>query len=222
MWLTLIRSNPSFKTERTRFFFKYFNRANKPVEEVAAIFRQIDLMVNRINEKTGKNIDSEEMYLMVISMMNDGNDTLQDIDVFALYDEMEQMVFKYQPEVYSPDTVRVLRHLKQTEGATLSILSNTGFIKGRTLRKILERMELGVYFDFQLYSDETGLSKPEEKLFRLMLDRVADTRKASVDPKRVIHIGDNPVADILGAGAVGIDSLLVNSNQLSILSLLTK
>jgi putative hydrolase of the HAD superfamily len=37
----------------------------------------------------------------------------------------------------------------------------------------------------------------------------------------IIHIGDNPKADIEGATAAGIKSLLVNSNNTSISSLLT-
>ena len=53
LWLTLIKSNPRFKQERTSYFYEKFNTKNKSIEEVALIFRQVDLMVNAINEKTG-------------------------------------------------------------------------------------------------------------------------------------------------------------------------
>ena len=66
LWLTLIKSNPAFKTERTRIFFEDYNIAGKSIEEVAAAFRRVDLLGNAINERTGKNIDSDELYLMVI------------------------------------------------------------------------------------------------------------------------------------------------------------
>ena len=71
LWLTLIKSNPAYKQERTRYFYQRFNTKHKNLAEIAVIFRQVDLMVNAINERTGKNVDADEMYLMIISMIND-------------------------------------------------------------------------------------------------------------------------------------------------------
>ena len=42
----------------------------------------------------------------------------------------------------------------------------------------------------------------------------------SIALSEIVHIGDNPVADIGGAATVGIKSMLINSNNLTILSLL--
>lgn len=58
LWLTLIRSNPAFKQKRTEYFHQNFNYSHKSIDEVALAFRQIDIMCNTINEKTGKNIDA--------------------------------------------------------------------------------------------------------------------------------------------------------------------
>jgi len=77
------------------------------------------------------------------------------------------------------------------------------------------------FFDFQLYSDETGMSKPNEKMFRLMLENVATVRNDTAIPlSNIIHIGDNVKADINGAQVTGIRTLLVNSNNQCISSLL--
>ena len=54
LWLTLIKSNPAYKPERAGIFYRDYNSLNKSLEEIAAIFRQVDLMCNAINEKTGK------------------------------------------------------------------------------------------------------------------------------------------------------------------------
>ena len=161
LWLTLIKSNPYFKTERAKTFHKEFNPANKSMDVVANAFRQVDIMCNAINEKTGKNIGSDEMYLMVISLINGNGLSFTAIDTAKLYDEMEDLVFRYLPILYTAETTGVLAHLKQKGNCTMSILSNTGFIKGTTLRNVLEQLEIGHYFDFQLYSDEAGLSKPK-------------------------------------------------------------
>lgn len=217
LWLTLIRSNPEFKTERIKIFHRDFNRAGKSVEDVAKIFRQVDLMCNAVNERTGKNIDADEMYLMVISIMNDSLINLHEVDINLLYQDMETLLFKYLPMLYSDDTIEVLSHLKQKGDCTLSILSNTGFIKGLTLRKVLMNLNLHNYFDFQIYSDEIGMSKPNPNLFGLMLEQIVKVNTGKeISLANIIHIGDNPKADVDGANAVGIKSQLINSNNLTI------
>lgn len=221
LWLTLIRSNLSFKRERTKFFFDHFNPQQKPLEEVERVFRRIDLMTNAINEKTGGNIDTDTLHLMVISEINDHQYEFAAVDLAALYNEMETLVFKYRPTTYCSATARVLRTLHQRQDCTLSLLSNTAFIKGRTLRKVLQELELDQYLHFQLYSDETGVSKPNPEMFRLMLDSITTTRNGeAILPQQIIHIGDNVKADIQGASEAGIHSLLVNSNNQCISSLL--
>lgn len=220
LWLTLIKSNPYFKIERTKIFHRDFNPAGKSIDEVAKAFRQVDLMCNAVNENTGKNIDADEMHLMVISLINDNQLSLADIDAAKLYQDMEKLLFYYMPVVYSSVTIPTLQHLKQQSGSTFSLLSNTGFIKGVTLRKILAELKMNEYFDFQLYSDEAGMSKPNPALFDLMLQHIKQINK-NINLNSIIHIGDNPKADIEGANAAGIKSLLINSNNQSILSLIS-
>jgi putative hydrolase of the HAD superfamily len=216
LWLTLIKSHPSFKQERNRFFFDNFNYKKKTLEEITKIFRQVDLMCNAINEKTGNNLDAEEMYLMVISAINDHAVSFHDIDLTKLYDEMEQLVFKHLPVIYCGNTSAALSRLKE-ENNTISLLSNTAFIKGRTLREVLKRLEIHHLFDFQLYSDEVGMSKPNQELFQLMIRTVTSGR--NIHLKEIIHVGDNIKADIEGGSIAGISTLLINSNDKSILSL---
>jgi putative hydrolase of the HAD superfamily len=217
LWLTLIKSHPSYKQERNRFFYDHFNGKGKSLEEVAKVFRQVDLMCNAINEKTGNNLEAEEMYLMAISGINDYDQSFHEIDMVALYNDMEQLVFKYLPLIYCDNTAKVLTNLKRAD-YTLSLLSNTAFIKGKTLREVLKRLEIHDLFDFQLYSDEVGMSKPNQQLFQLMIKTVHASR--NVELKEIIHIGDNIKADIEGGSIAGISTLLVNSNNRSILSLL--
>lgn len=218
LWLTLIRSNPLFKQRRSVYFHRHFNSRQKTLEEVERVFRQVDLMCNSINETTGKNIDADEMYLMVISQINDNQTCLPDVNIPALLVQMEALLFECLPLLYCDDTVAVLSQLKQQPECTMSILSNTGFIKGATLRKVLKMLDVDQYFDFQLYSDEVGLSKPNKAFFQLMLDEISALRYVPLD--QIIHIGDNPKADIWGAQSVGINSLLVNSNNTSIKKLI--
>ncbi|MHA4895093.1 HAD family hydrolase [Pedobacter sp. PWIIR3] len=216
LWLTLIKSNPAFKTERARYFHRKFNPSGKSIEEVSAIFRKVDLMVNSINEKTGKNIDAEEMYLMVVSMINDYSTDFSDVDVEQLYQDMEGVVMNHLPEVYCSNSLNVLKSIRESGNSTTSLLSNTGFIKGRTLRKILSQLGIAELLDFQLYSDEVRMSKPNPKFFQLMLDNIDRKKHRELELHEIIHVGDNVIADHKGAEKVGIKTLVINSNHLTI------
>ncbi|MEH3114180.1 HAD family hydrolase [Pedobacter terrae] len=219
LWLTLIKSNPAYKQERVQYFFRNFNGKHKSIEEIAIIFRQVDLMVNAINERAGKNVDADEMYLMIISMINDYDFNFGDVDLKMLDQDMEQIVFNYMPQLYCDDCLATLAKIKEWGNSSTNILSNTGFIKGKTLKKVIEHLGIGQYIDFQLYSDEVRMSKPNAGFFQLMLDRIDRAKHPELMLSDVIHVGDNPHADIRGAEAVGINSMLINSNKLSILNL---
>ncbi len=220
LWLTLIKSNPAFKTTRTRYFHQHFNAKQKTIEEVAFVFRQVDLMCNSINEHTGGNIDAEEMYLMVISLLNGCEESIKDVDIKRLYEKMENLVLEYMPLLYSEQTAEILSILKEKSGASFSLLSNTGFIKGHTLRKVLKILKIDFLFDHQMYSDEEGMSKPNRALYERMIAWVQKFYGGSMERNQIIHIGDNAYADLEGARAVRIDGLLVHSNEHTLQSLL--
>jgi putative hydrolase of the HAD superfamily len=221
LWLTLIKSNPTFKIERAKYFYFNYNFSGKSIEEVSAVFRNVDLMVNGINEKSGLNIDAEEMYLMVISIINDYKTDFKDIDVNELYLQMEALLLTHMPIIYCSDSLNTLHKLKESGKSTISLLSNTGFIKGITLRKILQHLKIDQVMDFQLYSDEVRMSKPNPKFFQLMMDTIDMEKHLSITPDEILHVGDNPVADCRGAETLGINSLLINSNHLTINHLLS-
>jgi len=220
LWLTLIRPNPSFKQERAKFFFDRFNHRKIPLEKIIGIFSQVDALCNAINEATGKNMDAEEINLMVIGAMNEYDDSLKEVDPVQLYEEVEALFLAYPPFVYDDKTIRALDAIYAATGktGTFSILSNTAFIKGRTLRKILPGVGLEGFFHFELFSDEVGLSKPNQALFRILLNTVVSDR-GEIDPTDIIHVGDNPIADEKGAKMAGISSFLINSNDRRLSSL---
>lgn len=221
LWLTLIKSNPVFKKERALFFYKHLNAADKSLEEVELIFRKVDLMSNTINQKSGSNLKAEEMYLMVIYEINGSNSTFENLDINWLLQEMEQLFFQYIPTIYNSKTLSTLHKLKEIPDVSMSILSNTAFIKGSTVRVVLERLEMAQFFDFQLYSDEVNMSKPNYEFFALMIEKIYYKRPHdNLTFDNVIHVGDNEIADINGANNFGINSFLINSNNKTIDDLL--
>ncbi|MCB1740304.1 MAG: HAD-IA family hydrolase [Gammaproteobacteria bacterium] len=71
------------------------------------------------------------------------------------------------------------------------------------LHPILEGLGVRALVDGVLCSSEVGFAKPETGIFQAALDQL------ELAPHQVLHVGDNPQADLAGARAVGLHALLV-------------
>ncbi len=220
LWLTLIKSNPFFKEQRAYYFYKNFNRKDRSVEEIKFIFQNVDMLCNAMNEKTGKSISAEEMYLMAVYQVNESTEIIKDLDLGSLYSDMERLVLQYMPAIFSDETLETLDRIKNRPGITLNILSNTAFIKGSTLKKVNSHLDISQYFDFEIYSDEVGISKPNIEIYDQLIEQVYRLRRDAIELGEIIHVGDSYNADISGAQKAGIHSFQINTNHQSIIHLL--
>lgn len=207
LWLTLIKSHPEFKPKRNLLFRDYF-AVSKPIEEVSVIIRKFDILTNAINEKVCRNFNTYEIYYLILDAL--GVDincvTAQDLDGF--YTATEDLLMQYKPVLLYSEIPELFRQL-QGEGKTMNILSNTAFIKGSSLKKILDSHGLGNYFLFQAYSDETGYSKPGTEMFQYAWDNILKT--GDIQKHEVLHVGDNPLSDQQGALKFGFDAYLLTN-----------
>ncbi len=64
------------------------------------------------------------------------------------------------------------------------------------------------YFILSISSADVGTSKPEPDMFHSVI------RHFRVVPDRLVHIGDEPGTDILGAHRAGVNSIWINRSQL--------
>lgn len=97
-----------------------------------------------------------------------------------------------------PDAVPALEAWR-AEGATLVVLSNWD----RSLHGVLEATGLRALVDGVVTSAETGLAKPDARIFAEALTRAGAPAGAA------LHVGDDPVADAEGAVAAGLQALLL-------------
>jgi putative hydrolase of the HAD superfamily len=98
-----------------------------------------------------------------------------------------------------PEVHDVLRDL-HARGLQLAIISNFT----DALIALCETHELDGYFDVLVASAVTGAQKPDAGIFREAL------RRTGADPATSLHVGDNYVADVLGARASGITGVLLD------------
>ncbi|MEO9275666.1 HAD-IA family hydrolase [Marinomonas sp. 5E14-1] len=63
---------------------------------------------------------------------------------------------------------------------------------------------LGQYFDFAIRADQVGAAKPSADVFSMA------AKKAGLDFSQIIHVGDHPIDDVLGATNIGAKSIWFN------------
>lgn len=204
LWLTLIKSHPEFKAKRVGLFSSFFNVA-KPIEQVAKTVKYYDDLCNTINEVTGGNIDTFEIYLMILNALDVDIKLLNKEKLNEFYTKSEDLFLEYRPVVIFENIHGFFEDIKN-QGKTINILSNTGFIKGKTMRKFLIHENLDQYIDFHIYSDEINCSKPNPLIFQEVKNKIKDQ---DVPLNKILHIGDNPVADYQGAKKFGFSAYLL-------------
>jgi len=127
----------------------------------------------------------------------------------ALIDAYARPILMVPPAV--DDGARVALERLRGQGLTLAVVSNTMRTPGTTLRKLLERFGLLASFAHATFSDEVGVRKPDAEIFALTL------RALRVEPAAAVHVGDDPILDVLGARRAGLRTIQVTGASLEAL-----
>ncbi|AGB30705.1 HAD-superfamily hydrolase [Natrinema pellirubrum DSM 15624] len=101
-----------------------------------------------------------------------------------------------------PDVEATLESLRD-RGIDVGVVTN---FTARTQLEKLEAVGLGDDLDLLVTSEETGREKPGSVMFTLALSRL-DRR-----PSEAVMVGDNVEADIVGANAVGLETVLFSAD----------
>ena len=86
-------------------------------------------------------------------------------------------------------------------GVPAALICDTGLSPGRVVREHLARLGLLDGLRAQLFSDEVGVPKPDERIFRAALDALG------VEGPGAWHVGDLLRTDVAGARNVGMRSV---------------
>ena len=106
-----------------------------------------------------------------------------------------------RPDRWAPyaDVRPAFERLK-SRGLALGIISNWD----SRLVRLLTGLGFGDVLDDIVSSADVGLHKPDPRIFELACDRLG------VSPHEAAHIGDHHYADVLGASAVGMRTVLID------------
>lgn len=100
-----------------------------------------------------------------------------------------------------PGALDMLRRVREA-GMRTALVTNAQACYTRTE---LEMLGLDTMFDVTVISSEEGLKKPHPEIYRRALARVG------VPVERTVMVGNDEQCDIIGAKAVGIDGVYINS-----------
>ncbi len=96
---------------------------------------------------------------------------------------------------YPPNFVKGLSGVLEElhKNYKLAIISNTGRTPGWVVRCVLEDIGLRQYFDVLVFSNEMGIAKPNNYIFRITARRLRE------QPEDIMHVGDHIHTDVAGA-----------------------
>jgi putative hydrolase of the HAD superfamily len=115
-------------------------------------------------------------------------------DIEKIADFFGQLIFSIPPEVNTED-LEIFCQL--SENYPIGLISDTGYISGKYIRKFLAEHDLISNFTSLVFSDEQRHSKPHPSVFELTC------QKLEVSCAKLIHIGDLEKTDIKGAHTSG-------------------
>ena len=116
-----------------------------------------------------------------------------------LTDAFEEASIEFGVDVV-PDAPATLEELR-SRGFRTALVCDTGFTPGRVVRHLLGEHGITPLLDVLAFSDEVGVPKPHERMFRTALDGLG------VGASAAAHIGDLKRTDIAGARAAGMGTI---------------
>jgi putative hydrolase of the HAD superfamily len=193
VWGTLISANPEYAEMRNTYLAMVLGLTNKTVRQV---YTQVKTEVDQEAELEGTGPSTPQVLKRLYDQFGDyigPNDRASMFEVHAGI----RALFRRYPPIVLPEIKKMIGELKRA-GYNVSIASNTNFISGATMQDVLFD-KWPTQFDFALYSDAFGHSKPSSAFFNAILVNARSRAQANIAPALVMHVGDNQICDVGGA-----------------------
>lgn len=206
IWGTLLGSDPAFKPARNTML-RDAVASDVPSDTFDAAMRQADRDVDDVCVRDGIDIGFGgriEATLATLDLPVDG--------VLArlpeLYAAQEALALAHPPRPLHVELPAAVSALPMP----VVLTSNTGMLPGELMRKLLTLAGFGALPG--VFSNELGVAKPHPRMFEAACDLLG------IPADGMLHVGDNPDADVAGAQAAGMTAALVQPDGVSTLRVL--
>jgi FMN phosphatase YigB (HAD superfamily) len=169
-WNTLIKPNKEFSLIRTQILSE--NTGLGPAT-AAATYTEIKRLCDSTDMVAAEEHSTAKCRLLLERKVDAPIN-------WALIDE----AFLENPPIVLAQTVEAINKLRLRH--TINVSSNTNFISGTIIQQVLERN--GLVFDFYVFSDLVGVSKPNVKFFEHV---EAEHHRRFGTWDRAFHFGDD-------------------------------
>lgn len=204
VWQTILKSNPEYGRARIEAILNTFAKEGDclTIDSLTLAMKECKAMLDAY-EVTGNTIPYDFKQITLAKQMNLPIEVTTDPRWHAIFNEL---VMQHKPLLYFSGIADLINEWRGS-GITVSILSNTHFIKGEVITKVLT--SYGITVDWYYFSDQRRLCKPNASLFEQQtLKREVefdDSGLITYAPNEVMMIGDSILLDIAPASKAGFD-----------------
>jgi putative hydrolase of the HAD superfamily len=206
-WNTLLIPNKLYAKARTQYLAGIFHCSTDFAKNTyTAVKNEVDTMA----EVQGKACQVDCLYdYLICKFPHDFGMTAD-----KLRETFESSFWNNAPTVLE-ETITQISRLCVERNITFSIASNTNFITGGVLARLIGRASPN--FSFMMFSDlmrnvkgeSFAPAKPHSEFFNLVHLNAERARNEDLDRSEILHIGDNRKCDFFGAANSGLSSILV-------------
>lgn len=215
IWSTLLKANPEYKLERARVLMVSLAIKDLDLEEVSRLIKMIDDHCDELTEQTGEQFGLKERVKKIYEALPVGKkaSTLTEEMILGFDEAALEVLLTNLPKIIETDLLKTLAKI-ESRGIKMALVSNTGFIDGRHMRIVLEKLGILPFMSLQIFSNEVGAAKPNKLIFQALIE------KSGVEAKFILHVGDNRKADYDGAVEAGLRAFHLNHSFNSLKELL--
>lgn len=214
LWHTIIKPNRAFRVQRVAALAKVLDQTPSP--ELEKLMLDTDQELDLQTDATGRQFGCITRTQILAQRLH----YVKPIDFEWLYARINEAFLQAPPSLIEHTFPEALQQLRD-KNYKITLLSNTGFVEGKTLRLFFKDLKINNLFDLLLFSDEHDMAKPQPAFFQKI------PQHFGCEAAQVLHIGDNPVADYAGALDSGMNALLfapesnTNSTDFQLINSLT-
>ena len=203
LWNTIF-ANVSYSNERLNYLIEKLKSENILLEKKGMekeFYKHFDF-----SNWNRKNLSRKHVYTIIRlkEMLKSLNILLKPKIINDLVENFESAMLRIKPPLKN-NVRKTLENLYPDY--KIGLISDTGITPGKVIREVLDDYDLLQYFEVMIFSDETGIYKPDPSVFQLAL------KKLKVRPENTIHVGDLLLTDVKGAQDCQITSIWINDNK---------